>query len=325
VSETPPVNVKVMPVAAASSFADAFELPAVIEPNRVVTISAEVGGRVERILPKEGDQVKAGDLLIRLNDEIIRAQFDGAHAQQERNKIEFDRMEVLVKENATSQQDLDDARNQLAASTAQLAEVRARLDRTLIFAPLTGTLNDLLVEEGEYVQPGTPVAEVVDTRVVKVVVDVPERDVAFFAVDQEAEVLIDATEAMDRNRSIEGTITYINKLADPQTRSTAMEVTLDNRTGCLRSGQIVRVRLTRRILKNAILIPLLAVIPLEKGYAVCTVDDASQAQRREVDLGMISGDRVLVTRGLEPGMTLIIDGHRLVAPGQKVNIVPENQ
>ncbi|MHC4521553.1 MAG: efflux RND transporter periplasmic adaptor subunit [Planctomycetota bacterium] len=321
-SEVPAVNVKVMQVVAQPDFADAFELPAVIEPNRVVTISAEVESRVERIPPQEGDRVQVGDLLVRLNDELIRPLFDVAKAQHERNQIEFERMEMLVKENATSQRDLDNARTQLAASAARLAEIQARLNRTEIYTPLAGVLNDLPIEEGEYVQAGTPVAEVVDTDVVKVVVDVPERDVVFFTVGQEADVLL---EMKGQAQSIRGTITYINELANQQTRSTSMEITLDNRAGRLRSGQIVRVRLTRRTLNGAILIPLLAVIPLEAGYAVYVIDEAAQAQRRVVELGMITGDRVLVTSGLEPGMMLIIDGHRLVAPGQKVNMVAENQ
>ena len=321
-SETPPVNAKVTKVTVEAGFADAFTLPAVIEPNRVVTIAAEVEGRVERIPCEEGDTLRKGDLLVQLNDEIIRPQFEGAEAQHKRNKIEFERMEMLVREDATSQQDLDNARNQRAASAAKLAEVRARLDRTRIYTPLAGTLNGLPIEEGEYVQPGTPVAEIVDTSVVKVVVDVPERDVPFFAVGHQAEVLL---ECKGQACTVRGAITFINELANQQTRSTAMEVTLDNRAGRLRSGQIVRVRLTRRTLDDAILIPLLAVIPMEDGYTVYTVDDASRAQRREVQLGLIAGDRVLITDGLAPGMTLIVDGHRLVAPGQKVNIVPEDQ
>jgi membrane fusion protein (multidrug efflux system) len=319
-SETPAVNVKVMEVVSERDFTDSFVLPAVIEPNRVVTISAEVAARVERIGPQEGDPVKAGDLLIRLNDELIRPQFDSAQAQVKRDEIEFERMEALVKENATSRQDLDNATTDLAAGKAQLAEVRARLERTHIYTPLTGVLNDLPIEEGEYVGAGTPVAEVVDMAVVKVVVAVPERDIAFFTVGQEAEVLL---QSKGRQRCAQGIITYINELANPQTRSTAMEITLDNRERTLRSGQIVRVRLTRRVLNGAVLIPLLAVIPQEAGYAVYVVE-GGLAQRRDIELGIITGDRVHVTEGLNPGATLIIDGHRLVAPGLKVNIVSGN-
>ncbi len=230
-------------------------------------------------------------------------------------------MASLVKENATPRRDLDNATTQLAISKARLAEVRARLERTRILAPMAELLNDLLVEEGEYVQAGTPLAELVDTDTVKVVVEVPERDIAFFAVGQKAEVFADAK---GQEKSLTGTITFISKLADQQTRSTRMEITLDNKEGLLRSGQIVRARLTRQILRDAIFIPLLAVIPMEEGKAVYVVN-SSQAQRREVELGVIKGDRVQVTRGLAPGDRLIIAGHRFVAPGQKVNVVAENK
>jgi len=103
-----------------------------------------------------------------------------------------------------------------------------------------------------------------------------------------------------------------------------MEITLENKEQLLRSGQIVLVRLTRRILKDVVLIPLLAVIPMEDRKAVYIVTSA-QAQRREIDLGIIKGNRVQVMSGLKPGDRLIIAGHRFIAPGQKVNIVSEKK
>jgi RND family efflux transporter MFP subunit len=165
----PPVNVTVMTVAAEAEFPDTFELPAIVEPNRVVAVSAEVEGRVERIPCKEGCAVKAGDLLIELNDDLIRPAFEVVEAQEKRNQIERDRMKNLVDDEATSQRDLDDAETQLAISKAQLQQARAHLERTCIIAPIGGILNDVLVEEGEYVQVGTPVAEVVETDTVKVI------------------------------------------------------------------------------------------------------------------------------------------------------------
>ncbi len=316
-TEAPPVNVVVMDVVAEPAVSDMFTLPAVVEPNRVITVAAEVAARIERIPPEEGDPISAGDLLVQLNDDLLLPEFRGAAAQYKRDEIEFERMEALVKEDATPQQDLDNATVELAASEAKLAGVRAQLERTKIVAPAGGTLNDLLVEEGEYVQPGTPVAEIVDMNLVKVTVDVPERDVSFFKVGQEAEVLV---QGMDREESFTGTITYIDRLADSKTRSTPMEISLENGDQRLHSGQIVRVRLIRRILNGAIMIPLRAVLPQEEGYAVYIAVDG-KTERRDVGIGFIQGDRVQVTRGLETGQKLIIDGHRLVAPGQEITIV----
>jgi len=321
VTEAPPVNVSVITVTAEPLLPDTFDLPAAVEPNRIVTVSAEVAGGIEQMPPKEGSTVQAGDVLVQLNTDLIKPQVEITKAQYDRDRIQYERMSALVKTDATSRSDLDDATTKLATSEAQLQEVRARLQRTRIVAPITGILNDLPVEEGEYVQPGTAVAEVVETDPVKVVVQVPERDVPFFSVGQTAGVLADLK---GREQSAAGTITFISELADPQTRSTRLEITVPNKDALLRSGQIVRARLTRRVLENVVMVPLLAVIPMEDGKAVYVVESAL-AQRRNVKLGVIKGDRVQVTDGLQPGDQLIISGHRFAAPGQKVSVIPQGK
>jgi membrane fusion protein, multidrug efflux system len=314
----PPVNVTVLPVTPEPKLPDTFDLPAVIEPNQVVTIAAEVAGRVEWIGPREGAVVKAGDLLMRLNTDLLQAEFESIQAQAKNDQTEFERQQGLVKGGASPSKELDQAATQAAISQARLEEVRARLRRTRIAAPTKGVLNRLLVEQGEYVQTGAAVADVVQIDIVKVAVDVPERDIPFFAQGQRVEVLADIK---DHPQSFEGKITFISSVADGRTRSTRMEIRLANRDGILRSGQIVRARLTRQIIENAILIPLLAVIPMENGYAVYVVED-SKAVRREVLIGIIKGDRVQIVQGLQPGDQLIVSGHRFVAPGQVVNVVP---
>ncbi len=317
----PPVNVSITTVAAEPELADTFTLPAVIEPNRVVTVAAEVAGRIERIGPEKGDTVSAGDLLVELNSDLLRPQFEMTKAQVEFNQIEFERMENLVKDNATARRDLDNARTQLDVSKAQLDEIEARLERTRILAPLSGVMNNKLVEEGEYVDPGMPVAEIVETDTVKVVVEIPESDVGFFSVGDKADVRADIK---GEENVLTGELIFISELADSMTRSTRVEIALENKERLLRSGQIVQVRLTRRILKDAILIPLLAVIPMEDGKAVYVVN-STEAKRKNVEIGIIKGDRIQIISGLKPGDRLITSGHRFVAPGQTVNIVSEKK
>ncbi|MCU0915835.1 MAG: efflux RND transporter periplasmic adaptor subunit, partial [Planctomycetes bacterium] len=320
-AEVPPVNVSTITVTAEPVFSDSFELPAVVEPNRVVEVSAEVDGRVEWIGPQKGAYVRTGDSLIRLNTELLQAQFEMAQAQAKNSQTEFERIKGLVAEGASPSRDRDAAATQLAINQAQLEQARFRLTRAHITAPMTGTLNNIPVEEGEYVtvMPQTTVAEIVDTATVKVAVEVPERDVLFFAVGQKAEVCLDVKGCQ---QSQTGTITFLSELADPRTRSTRMEITLPNPDDLLRSGQIVRVRLTRRTFEKAILIPLLAVIPMENSKTVYVVDESSRAQRRDVELGLIRADQIQVTGGLKPGDQLVVSGHRFVAPGQIVNVVP---
>jgi len=322
--EAPAVNVTVMPVVALPELPETFTLPAVIEPNEVVTISAEVSGRIEWIGPREGALVRTGDALARLNTDLLQAEFDRAQAQAQYDKTEFNRKKGLVEGGAAPNRDLDEAAVHWALSEARLNEVRARLERTTIVSPLSGVLNNLPVEPGEYVQPGMPVASIVNTNEVKAIVRVPERDVPFFHAGDKAEVI---AVAGTREIVAEGTVTFISELGDQQTRSTRMELTLPNNDRSLRSGQVVQVRLTRQILKDAIMIPLLAVIPMETGNAVYVVE-SSKARRREVRLGIIRDDRVRILSGLQPGDQLIVAGHRFVAPGQRVNIsttMPESK
>jgi membrane fusion protein, multidrug efflux system len=314
--EPAPVDVKVMPVAAQAEVPDTFDLPAVVEPNRTVTVAAEVAGRIERIPFKEGAVVHKGDVLLRINTDLIKPQFDGAQAQLTRDELELKRMTALVKDEATSRKDLDDATVRLAASKAKLEEEKARLERTTIYAPAAGVLNKLPMDEGEYVQPGTAVAEIVDAAAVKAVVDIPEPDIAFFKVGESVTVLADVKGC---RQTLNGKITFISELAAQQTRSTRMEVTLANPEGLLHSGRIVHVLLQRRLLKDAIFVPLLAVIPMEASYVVYVAEDGA-AQRRDIELGVIQGDRVQVTKGLKAGEQLILDGNRFVAPGQKIHI-----
>ncbi len=318
-TSAPPVNVTVLPVAPEPKLADTFDLPAVVEPNQVVTVAAEVAGRVEWIGPREGAPVQAGDLLMRLNTDLLQAEFERSQAQAQNAQTEFERQQGLVKGGAAPTRELDQAATALAVSQATLQEVRARLERAQIYAPAGGVLNDRPVEQGEYVQTGNPVAQIVQTNIVKVAVSIPEQDVAYFSPGQTVEIIADIK---GQPRSFEGTVTFLSSVADPRTRSTRMEITLANSNRLLHSGQIVRARLTRRILDDAILIPLQSVIPMEDGYTVYVVE-SSKAERRQVELGIIRGDRVQILKGLQAGDQLIVAGHRFVAPGQDVQVIPQ--
>ncbi len=333
-TNTPPVNVTIRVVRAEPQLADAFTLTAVVEPNRVVQVAAEVSGRIEkygrrqgevtwrgRRLPEgatlqEGEPVWQGDPLIHLNKDLLQARFEQAQAQFDYDQREYRRVLDLSEGEATSETELDDARTRRDVAKALLNEAAEQLERATITAPIDGVLNRLLMEVGEYATPGDSVAEIVDIDQAKVVVDVPERDVHYLAVGQTAQVLV----RVPQPRELEGQITYISELADEHTRTSRLEITVDNREHALRSGQIARARLTRRVLNDVIMIPLGAVIPLENGKAVYLADQEDRAQRREVELGFIKGRSVEILRGLAEGDRLIIAGHRFVGPGQPVNV-----
>jgi membrane fusion protein (multidrug efflux system) len=329
------VNVKTWKVEALPELADTFDASAIVEPNKVVAVAAEVSAQIEQIARRESDVVwrgrtfvagsvleegqvvREGDPLVHLNTDLLQARYDRALAQHEYDEREYRRISGLLERGTTSKTELEDARTRRDIAKALLDEAARELDRATIRAPLDGILNRLPMEVGEFASPGSVVAEIVEIDRAKVVVDIPERDVHYVAVGQRAEVIVRAPD----ERTLMGEITYLSELADERTRTTRTEITVDNRDHQLRCGQIVTARLTRRILKDVIMIPLGSVIPLEIGRVVYVVDDEGKAARRTVELGLIRGRDVQVLGGLDVGEQLIVVGHRYVGPGQPVSVV----
>ena len=331
--EEPIVNVEVVTIEPLPGLADSFVLPGTVEPNRVVRASSELAGRVEcyaerredvtwggRSFAKgqplrEGEPISADDPILLLNKDLLEAEYARAKVQHAYNLREVKRIAKLPR-GATNTSELDNATTQRDASRATLDQIQARLDRTTIHAPISGTLEQLPVEEGEYVGSGDVTAVIVDVETVKVVVDVPERDVYFLPVGATVDVLV----AHGAARTLPGTITFISEIASAATRTTRVEITVDNADRGLRCGQIVRARLVRRILKDVIMVPLRAVIPLERAKAVYVARDG-RAERRGVELGFIRGSKVRILSGLRAGDALIVAGQQFVAPGQAIRVV----
>jgi len=323
------VNVKIELVVSQPELTDEITLPAVVEANRVVSVSAEVSCKVEKILMAEGSRCRTGDLLVELNADLMRAEHDSAVARAKLAAANHRRIVNLHEKGSTTDRDVDQAEADLAIGNAAADIARERLERCRIAAPIDGTLNSIPVEVGEFVAVGQPVAQIVDTQTVKVVVNVPERDVQYMQTGAHAAVL---AEVKGEEREFTGTITYVSELADEGTRATRTEISVDNSSRLLHSGRIVRARLTRRVLTDVIMVPLTAVIPEEHGRSVYVVNSRT-ALRRDVTLGLIKGQRVQILSGLEPGDRLIVAGHRFVSPGQAVKLPedwanerePENQ
>ncbi len=319
--EPPPVDVAVLPVTPIPQMVDTVTLPAVVEAFQVVNVAAEVASHVDEILAHEGDTVSTDFIILRLDTELLKAEYDRASAQAKYDKADFDRLAELARGGAATGRDREAAEVKMEVSQAIADEAKTRLERAIIRAPIGGVLNRLPVEVGEYVNPGTIVAQIIELDKVKVVVEAPEKDVQFLTVGEKA--VVSAT-VKGEERDFHGVITYISQLADPGTRTSRLEITVTNPDRQLRSGEIVRAQLSRRILHDVIMVPLLAVIPLEDGKAVFLVE-GGKAQSRRVELGLFKGSDVQITSGLTPGDQLIVKGQRLIGPGQAVRVVPVSE
>lgn len=267
-----PRNVAVQVIEPAPALADTFKIIGKTEPNRTVKVIAEVAGRIENVAVTEGQTVRGdGDnasLLVELNTDLLQATLDLCRADTEFTKLEFDQLTEMFDRDAATQFELDRAQTQYLMAKARQDSAAAELERSNIYAPISGVLNSLPVEHGEYVQPGTLIAEIVDVETIKVVVPAPELDVSYLSVGDEATLFAGLR---GREEKFEGEITYISKLADPGTFTSRVEITIDNANGRLLTGKMVDVVLTRRVVADAIMVPLDAVIPRRHDRVVYVV------------------------------------------------------
>ncbi|MBT7171185.1 MAG: efflux RND transporter periplasmic adaptor subunit, partial [Phycisphaerales bacterium] len=205
-----------------------------------------------------------------------------------------------------------------------LTRAEADMKRCVIVAPSPGELNRLPIEEREYVQKGDVVAEIVDLSIIKVSLDVAERDSPFLKKGQ----ALTLSYGLVQPRTLHGTITYISAIAEPSTQTTHIEVSIPNPDRSIRPSQITKTYLPLRKLENVIMIPLAVAIPLpgktslEKGHRIWLLENGKGVPREvKLDMDMLRGELVRVAEGLVGGETLITAGRNYIGPNQPVKVI----
>ena len=207
-----------------------------VHAHRVARLSTEIAGRVIKRHRNDSDEVKAGSLLLSLDDTLARSAMRAAEAQLKKAgadhvlaKRELERARRLGRVDAASKAALDRAiaKEQLAAAAVQGAEAnlasrKYELERTRIVAPFDGAILRFAVEEGEYLLPGTPLCEVVELRRVKIESFLSESEVR--KIRKADKVLITTTEG----RSLPGSVTSVAPAASPKTRAFRVVIAAEN-------------------------------------------------------------------------------------------------
>ena len=309
----PAVATTVIP---AGSLTDLLEISGRLEPRAEVLVSSELGGAVEEVRFDKGDRVEKGALLARVGSDLLRAALAEAEADLEGVRLQHVQAKQLVEREASPLQDLLGAEANLKRFEARAEAARLRLARSEITAPASGVVIERGIEPGEVLGPGSAVAVLHDTAVLRATIGIPETDIAFFSVGSPAEISMDAYP----DRSFEGRISYIAPSATHPGRNFQAEVEVANADGALRSGLIVRTRLQRRTFEDAVVVARDVLVERD-GILHAFVLEDGMADLREVTLGPDEGDQVVITAGLEVGETLITGGHRNLLDGQPVRVV----
>ena len=295
---------------------DKISLPADIEPFEDLWVKAEVRGQVVSIPVKEGQRIKKGQFLVKLDDRDYRSRLARIEANYRLAKQDYKRMADLVKKNIAAESKLDEIEARLEDLTAQRNEAQLSLDRTRITAPISGRLNEIKAKKGELLDVNQQVARILQFKKVKVTVGIPESDVAAVFDLNEAEVIIEALE----NRKVKGKKIFLSRQPRTMARLYDLELMVPNPDGRILPGMFGRVELIKKVFTNALTVPLYAVITRGDERFVYVEKDG-QAEKRLIKLGVLVGWQVHVEAGLNPGERVIVVGHRFLDDGQAVKVI----
>ncbi len=312
--EPPPVNVAVNEIGL-SSLDERVQLSGRIDPWVEVRVASELGGRVDQVNFEKGQRVSEGQVLARVGADLHQAALAEAEASLAGAQATWDKTRQLFERQAVPRQDLITTTAQYEMARAQVGQAKLRLDRSIVRAPVSGIAVTREIEPGEVLGPGTQVTTLQRLDRVKAVVGIPENDVALFHAGSTATVSVDAWPG----RTFEGRVHFVAPSATDATRTFPADIAIDNRGRELRPGMVARVSLTRRHHASAIVVPRDALQERDRGSVAIVVEDGV-ARVRELRLGAFDGDRVLVEAGLSPGDRLIVNGHRGLIDGQRVQI-----
>lgn len=286
-------------------------------PARIVQISAETDGRVERIGAERGANVELGGLLVRLDERDRNARLAQARATVRQREVEYEGRLKLQSESYVSEAQLQEAIAQLEAAKTELRRAELDLEYMAVRAPFSGALQSRDVEIGDFVSTGDPIATFVDNRTIIVTADVSEFDARHVEVGETAEARLATGE------TVRGQIRYVAPVADAATRTFAVELEVDNSDGALRAGGTAELLIPAEVVSAHRVSPSLLTLDDAGNVGLKIINAEGKVEFIVADIALSSNDGVWLA-GLPETATIITVGQGFVNTGSIVDTVPES-
>jgi len=285
-------------------------------PARIVNLAAETDGRVEYVGAERGASLERGDLIVRLDERDRTARLAQAQATLKQREVEFDARSRLKSDSYVSEAQLQEAVALLETARAELTRAELDLAYMRVRAPFAGALQARMVEIGDFVKRGDPVATYVDNRTIIVSANLSEFDAKYVNVDDPAEARLATGE------TVRGRIRYVAPVADDATRTFKVELEVDNEDGMLRAGGTAELRIPAEAVYAHRVSPSLLTLDDAGNVGIKIINDRGEAEFVVADVALSTSDGVWLA-GLPETATIITVGQGYVASGATVDAVPE--
>ncbi|TDQ10153.1 efflux RND transporter periplasmic adaptor subunit [Pedobacter metabolipauper] len=286
----------------AADFTNGLEVTGTIEANESVSLRSEVSGLVTSINFKEGSNVTKGSLLVKINDRDIQAQLQDALTQQRLSETNENRSRQLLAKGAISQEEYDTSLASFQSLKAQSQLIRAQLARTSIYAPFSGKIGLRSISVGEYLTPATMIANLSSINPLKLSFSVPERYIGQIKMGSDITFTTDGSP-----KTYSGKVFALEPGINTQTRTLQIKALVPNPNSELLPGSFANIKLSLTTMKDAILIPNEAIIPVLEGKTVF-ISKNGKAQQVPVEAGTRTDANIVIISGLKAGDTVLTTG-----------------
>jgi RND family efflux transporter MFP subunit len=297
-------------------FVDYISVVGTVKPYQKAQLSSNEGGKIKEFLNDKGSYVKKDEVILIIDNDVLKANLDAAKAQYELAQITFEKQEEIWKDKVGSEYQYLESKYRLDQSKANYELMKARYEKTFIKAPFNGVLDNKIYEKGEYAPAGMPIIEIISTYKYKVEAGVPERYVGKIKIGDRGKLYLKSVESGE----FEGVVTYVGSSILVDNRTFPIEILINERSNLIKPELAVEVNVIKGEYDNMISVPDDVVSRVDEGYVVYLEKDGI-AESRQIEILSRFGDKIAVKSGLSEGENLITVGFQNLVQGQKVTVV----
>lgn len=296
-----------------------------LEAERWVDVRARRSGQVIAISKEEGDPVREGTVMARLDADAAQISVAQREVAYSEAKQRYEREDALFQRNLGSKQSYENAKTQFESAKAQLEQAKLDLSYTAIRSPIQGIMTLRNIEVGNMVTNNQIVASVAKFDPLLARIQVTEKDFGKITVGQTARITVEAAP----EREFTGTVKMISPVVDPESGTVKVTVEIPRTDkSLLRPGMFASVYIITETRRNTLVIPKKALVLEGEGNQVFTFETdpesgRGQAQRRRIEIGFTDSDRLEILNGLSQGERVITVGQEGLRPGSPVRLVGE--
>lgn len=302
-----------------------IELQGNVTTKDLLVIYPEFSGILSNVYVKEGQWVKKNQVLAKIDDGGLSQQLAQMKIQLELAKTTFERQQRLWDQKIGSEIQYLQAKSNYEAQTQAIRQLEQQVSKTVVTAPFSGTIDEVLTEQGNVVFPGqTPLIRLINLDNMYIVTDVPEKHIANVTKNKRVEIQFPIL-----GQKMESKIRQVGDFINPSNRTFRVEVPILEKDNSIKPNLTVKLRINDYSNTKALLLPQSIISENASGeqyvYAIRDIenDNEATAEKMIVETGLTQGDVIEVIKGLEPGMEIILEGARSVNDGQKVKIIKQ--